>query len=327
MAVAEAQAGILGVGKYVPDRVITNEWFTSFLDTSDEWITQRTGIKERRYAREDEFTSDMGAAAAKSAITAAGLEPKDIDYILVATATPDNQFPSTASRITSLLGIRGTAGCDISTACSGFVYGVELASALVNAGKYRNVLVIGAEKLSSIANFEDRSTCVLFGDGAGAAVVGKGGHQILDTRCYTLFDYEALHLAAGGSRMPPTEEAIARRDHKIRMNGRDVYRFVVSSCVDIMTEAMTKNRVNPADISLFIPHQANANMLEFAAGKAGIPGDRVYLNIHKYGNSSSASIPIALAEAVTEGRISDGQLMLLLGFGGGLSSGYALIRW
>jgi len=327
MAVERDRAGILGVGKYVPDRVVDNEWFTSFLDTSDEWITERTGIKERRYARDDEYTSDMGAEAAKVAVANAGLTLKDIDYILVATATPDNQFPSTASRITNLLGIRGIAGCDISTACSGFVYGLELASALVESGKYKHVLVIGAEKLSAISNYEDRTTCVLFGDGSGAAVVGMGGHTILDTRCYTLFDYDALHLAAGGCRMPPTEEALARRDHKIRMNGRDVYRFVVSSCVEIMKEAMSKNSVAPTDISLFVPHQANSNMLEFAAGKAGIPGDRVYLNIQKYGNTSSASIPMALAEAVSEGRIKKGELMLLLGFGGGLSSGYALIRW
>jgi 3-oxoacyl-[acyl-carrier-protein] synthase-3 len=168
---------------------------------------------------------------------------------------------------------------------------------------------------------------VLFGDGSGAAVVGMGGHTILDTRCYTLFDYDALHQAAGGCRMPATAETIANHDHKIRMNGRDVYRFVVSSCVEIMKEAMTKNSVAPTDISLFVPHQANSNMLEFAAGKAGIPGDRVYLNIQKYGNTSSASIPMALAEAVGEGRIKQGELMLLLGFGGGLSSGYALIRW
>lgn len=321
------RAGILGVGRYVPERVITNDWFAGFLDTSDEWITTRTGIKERRYARDDEYTSDMAAAAARAAVAHAGLEPKDIDYILLATATPDNQFPSTASRVSDMLGIRGTAGCDISTACTGFVYGLELGSALVQCGKYRHVLVIGAEKLSAISNFTDRTTCVLFGDGSGAAVVGRDGHEVIDTRCYTLFDYDALHQAAGGCRMPATAETIANHDHKIRMNGRDVYRFVVSSCVEIMQEAMQKNRVDPTDVKLFIPHQANANMLEFAAGKAGIPADRIFLNIHKYGNTSSASIPMAMAEAVEEGRLSKGDLLLLLGFGGGLSSGYALIRW
>lgn len=312
---------------HVPERVVNNDWFTSFLDTSDEWITERTGIKERRYAADDEFTSDLGAAALKAAAKNAGMSLSELDYIILATATPDNQFPSTASRITDMLGIRGTAGIDISTACSGFVYGLELGAALVEAGKYRRVGVIGAEKLSAISNFADRTTCVLFGDGAGAAIIGMGGHRVLDTRCYTHFDYDALHLAGGGSRMPMNEERLANCDNKIRMNGRDVYRFVVSSCVDIMKQAMEKNDISPTDIKLFIPHQANSNMLEFAAGKAGIPADRIFLNIHKYGNTSSASIPMALSEAVAEGRLQSGDLLLLLGFGGGLSSGYSLIRW
>jgi len=321
------KAGILGVGKYAPARVVPNEWFTTIVDTSDEWIRQRSGIVERRFAADDEFTSDLAFAAANAALKDAQLEAKDIDYVLIATASPDNQFPSTACRLTNMLGIRGTAAVDISTACAGFVYGMEMATALVNAGKYQRVLLLGAEKLSAITNFEDRSTCVLLADGAGAAIIGDGGREVLDTRCYSHFDYDALHLAAGGSRQPITPEGILRGDNKVRMNGRDVYRFVVSSCVDIMKQAMTKNKISPEDIALFIPHQANANMLEFAADKAGIPKDRVYLNIHKYGNTSSASIPLALAEAVEEGRLAKGDLLLLLGFGGGLSSGYSLIRW
>jgi 3-oxoacyl-[acyl-carrier-protein] synthase-3 len=324
----EAQrAGILGTGKYVPERVITNEWFTTFLDTSDEWIFERTGIKERRYAREDEYTSDMAAAAARAAVKNAGLELKDIDYILIGTATPDNQFPSTACRVGHMLGIDGVGAIDVSTACSGFVYGLELATALVNSGLYKNVLAIGAEKLSAISDFSDRTTCVLFGDGAGAAVVGRGGHEILNTRCSTAFNYEALHLKAGGSRCPAGPKTYENKEHYIRMNGREVYRFVVSSCVEMMNEAIARAGIKPSDIALFVPHQANANMLEFAAEKAGIPADRIFLNIQKYGNSSSASIPMALTEAIEEGRVKKGDLVLLLGFGGGLSSGYALIRW
>src|SRR5690606_29194893 len=221
-------------------RVVPNEWFTTIVDTSDEWIRQRSGIVERRFAADDEFTSDMAAAAARAALENAGFEPKDVDYILIATASPDNQFPSTASRVGNMLAMRGAAALDMSTACAGFVYGMELATALVNAGKYRRVLLIGAEKLSAITNFSDRTTCVLLADGAGAAVIGDGGSHVMDTRCYAHFDFDALNQAAGGCRMPVTPEAIEQGLNKVRMNGREVYRFVVSSCVEIMKYAMAK---------------------------------------------------------------------------------------
>lgn len=324
---SEARAGILGTGMFVPERVMTNAEMAKIVDTSDEWITQRTGIKERRYVADDVFTSDLATEAAKIAIANAGLEPKNIDYILIGTATPDNSFPNTANYVTKNLDIIGTPALDISTACSGFMYGLELATALVNAGNYPRVLVMGAETLTKITNFKDRTTCVLFGDGAGAAVIGRGGHEVMATRCYSHFNYDALNRATSGMRKFPTTDSIEAGDQYIRMNGREVYRFVVSSCVEMLEEALKSNDLSPEDIDLFIPHQANAVMLEFVKKKVGLTNARMFINIDKYGNTSSASIPMALHDAVRSGEVEKGQLVLLMGFGGGLSSGYAIIRW
>ncbi|MCA8939804.1 MAG: ketoacyl-ACP synthase III [Planctomycetes bacterium] len=324
---SEIRAGILGTGMFVPDRVVTNDDMAKIVDTSDEWITERTGIKERRFAADDVFTSDLATEAAKIAIANAGLTAKDIDYILVGTASPDNSFPNTANYITKNLDVIGTPALDVSTACSGFIYCLELATSLVNSGKYRNVLALGAETLSKITDFRDRSTCVLFGDGAGAVVIGNGGHEVIATKCYSHFNYDALNRPSSGMRIMPSTENIEEGYQYIRMNGREVYRFVVSTCVEMLAEALESNNLKPEQIDLFIPHQANAVMLDFAKKKVGLENARMVININKYGNTSSASIPMALAETVDANEIKEGELVLLMGFGGGLSSGYAIVRW
>ncbi|MCK6438598.1 MAG: ketoacyl-ACP synthase III [Planctomycetes bacterium] len=327
MSDTKTHVGFLGVGSYAPERIVTNDDFAKTLDTSDEWIFSRTGIRERRFARDDEFTSDMGAAAARKALADAGLTVNDVDYVLVGTATPDNMFPSTAGWVTKLLGITDVGALDVSTACTGFIYVCEIASALIESGKYERILCIGADKLSTIANMKDRATCVLFGDAAGAAVIGKGGHRIVNSRCTCDFNYEALYLPAGGARMPVNHEVIERGDQYIHMNGREVYRFVVDKFVELTKECLERAKLKPADIALYIPHQANRVMLEFAVQKAGISTDKLFLNIDRYGNTSSASIPVALDEARQQGRIRPGDNVLLMGFGGGLSSGYMLLQW
>lgn len=327
MAAPHQAAGILGIGAYAPAKVLTNADLAKIVDTSDEWIFSRTGIRERRIAADGEFTSDLAKQAAARAIADAGLEAKDIEYILLATACPDNPFPNTASWVSKALGITDVGCLDISTACSGFVYALELAGALVDSGRYKRVLAIGAEKLSAITDYTDRGTCVLFGDGAGAAVVGQGGHRLVCSRSTCDFNYDALHIKSGGARSPFTHEAIEKHEHCIRMNGREVYRFVVDKMVGLTKEALDRAGLKPTDVALFVPHQANSNMLEYAADKAGIPRDRLFVNIERYGNTSGASVPMALDEAVKAGRVKKGDYVLLVAFGGGLSSAYSVIQW
>ncbi len=319
--------GILGVGSYTPERIVTNDHLSELMDTSDEWIFSRTGIRERRYAQDQEFTSDMGYQAALEALKDADCSPDQIDYVLVGTASPDNALPSTAARICNLLGIKGPAALDISTACSGFVYSLELAHALILAGKYQKILVIGSDKLTSISDFTDRTTSVLFGDAAGAAVIGRGGHEIIETCSTCDYNYDALYIKSGGARDPAKPTPSENFDPYIRMNGREVYRFVVSKGVELVGFALDKANLKPEDIDLFIPHQANSVMLEYMTEKVGIPKDKLFLNIEKYGNTSSASVPLALDEAVKTGRLKKNDLVLLLAFGGGLSASYGLVRW
>jgi len=327
MAVNNNIAGILGLGSYAPEKVLTNDDLSKIVDTSDEWIFTRTGIRERRIARPDQYTSDLAYEAAKRALANAGLKPSDVGYILVGTACPDTPFPNTAAWVSKALGITDVGCLDISTACSGFAYALELAASLVDCGRYKHVLAIGAEKLSAITDYTDRGTCVLFGDGAGAAVVGAGGHRIITSRSTCDFNYDALHIKHGGSRAPHTHESIEKNGHCIRMNGREVYRFVVDKMVTLTKEALDRAGLKPEDIALFVPHQANAYMLEYAADKAGIPRDRLFMNIEKFGNTSGASVPMALDEAVQTGRVKKGDYVLLVAFGGGLSSGYSLVQW
>lgn len=327
------KAGIVGFGSYAPERIVTNDELSTIMDTSDEWITERTGIKERRWAAPEEYTSTMAVKAIRNACAMADLPISDIEYILLATATPDMRFPNTAAWASNELGLRGNAALDVSTACAGFLYSLEIAKGLVASGIYKNVVAVGAEKLTSILDLEDRATAVLFGDGAGAAVVapvaddGSNGHEIVASRSFCDFNWEALYLKGPGARFPMTNKSFEEKHCMIRMNGREVYRFVVSECVDMMKHAMKEAGITADDIALFIPHQANANMLEFAANKAGIPKERMFLNIHKYGNTSSASVPLAMVEANQQGLLKKGDLVFMIAFGGGLSSSYTLLRW
>ncbi|MCC7509364.1 MAG: ketoacyl-ACP synthase III [Planctomycetes bacterium] len=322
-------AGILSIGAYVPERVVTNDDLAKVVDTNDEWIFQRTGIRERRIARPDEYTSDMAIHAVRQALERADMKPTDVEYILVATASPDNTFPNTACWVQKGLEMGDIPSLDISTACAGFVYGLELAAALVNTDSYRNVLVIGAEKLSSVTNFTDRGSCILFADGAGAALVTRtrGLGTVLCSRNGARYDYDALNIAAGGSRMPASHETVEKNMHTIALKGRAVYKFAVQKFMEMSQEACKRGGISPDQIALVVPHQANVNIIESAMGRVGIGMDRVLINLDRFGNTSSASIPIALDEALHNGRIKRGDYVLLLAFGGGLSWGYNLIRW
>lgn len=326
---SEQRAGILSIGAYVPERVVTNDEMSEIVDTSDEWIFQRTGIRERRFAGENEYTSDMALEATKLALERAEMKPTDIDYIIVATASPDNTFPNTACWVQQGLQMGDIPALDISTACAGFVYAMELAAALVNTDTYKNVLVIGAEKLSSITNFTDRGSCILFADGAGAAVVTKTDNKgrIVCTRNGARFDYDALNVAAGGSRMPASHETVEKNMHTIALKGRTVYKFAVQKFQEMAEEACKRANITPDDVALVVPHQANVNIIESAMKRVGIDMDRVLINLDRFGNTSSASIPIALQEALDTGRVKRGDFLLFEAFGGGLSWGYNLIKW
>lgn len=323
------RAGIASIGSYVPERVMTNDDLAKIVDTNDEWIFQRTGIRERRIARPDEYTSDMAIHAAKKALERAELSPADIDYILVATASPDNTFPNTACWVQKGMGMGDVPALDISTACAGFVYALELGAALVNTEAYKNVLVIGAEKLSAITNYTDRGSCILFADGAGAAVVTltEGTGTVVCSRNGARFDYDALNVAAGGSRLPASHDTVEKNMHTIALKGRTVYKFAVQKFEEMAREACARAGITPEQVALVVPHQANVNIIESAMGRVGIPLDRVVINMDRLGNTSSASVPIAFDEALSAGRIKRGDYVLLEAFGGGLSWGYNLIKW
>ncbi len=323
------KAGILGLGKYLPEKRLTNKDLERIVDTTDEWIFTRTGIKERRIARDDEATSDMATEAARKALSAAGLEAKDIDLIIVATITPDMFFPATACLVQEKIGARQVPAFDISVACSGFIYGLSIANQFISSGTYKHALVIAAEKLSSITDWTDRSTCVLFGDGAGAAVLGpveKGGilsmHLGADGK-----QGDLIKLPAGGSRIPASRKSVEDKLHFIKMNGAELFKHAVRIMADAALEATRPLGLKADDLNLVIPHQANIRILNAAAKRMGLSQDKIYLNIEKYGNMSAASSAVALVEAVEEGRIKKGDKILLDAFGGGLTWGAIVIEW
>ncbi len=322
-------AGIVGVGAYVPQRVVTNDDLSKIVDTSDEWIYSRTGIRERRFARDDEYTSDMALAAAKLALSRAEIKPSEVDYFIVATASPDNTFPNTACWVQKGLGYEGAACIDISTACSGFVYGLQQGAALVNSGESQVCVVIGAEKLSAITNFKDRGSCILFADGAGAVVLRRSQDKgrIVCSRMGSAFDFDALAVPAGGCRMPASHQTVDENAHKIAMKGRATYQTAVRKFAEMAMEACKRGNIAPEQLSWVVPHQANEHIIVSAMERANVPKEKIVMNLERYGNTSSASIPIALDEAVSDGRIQRGQYVLLMGFGGGLSWGYNLIKW
>lgn len=308
--------GVLGLGHYVPEKVVTNHDLEKIVDTNDQWIRSRTGIEERRIAEDDMDTSDMALLAAKNAIEDAELKPEDIDLILVATVTPDTPFPSVACIIQDRLGATNAAGMDIGAACAGFMYGMVTAKQFIETKAYKHVLVVGVEKLSKITNWSDRGTCVLFGDGAGAAVLG----QVSEGKGILSFELGAN--GAGGKELYQDKET-----GHIFMNGREVFKFAVrqmpESSVNVIKDAGYKEE----DVDYLIPHQANIRIMEAARQRLGISDDKMAKTIKKYGNNSAASIPIALSESVRDGKIKDNDLIVLVGFGGGLTWGALAIRW
>ena len=326
----DKKVGIIGLGKYLPDTILTNSDLEKMVDTSDEWIVKRTGIKERRIARDDEATSDMALCAAKQALKSAKLKPEDIDLIIVATITPDMFFPSTACIVQQRLGINNIPAFDINVACSGFMYGIAIASQFIKCGTYKHVLIIAAEKMSSITDWSDRSTCVLMGDGAGAAVLG----EVEDNGILSVYlgadgsKGDLLKMPAGGSRIPATIQSVEARLHYMKMNGNELFKYAVKLMADAARHVTEPLGLKGEDIDLVIPHQANIRILNAVAKRMGIdPSKKVYLNIAKYGNMSAASSAVALAEAVEEGRIKKGDIILLDAFGAGLTWGAILIKW
>ena len=322
-------AGILGTGSYTPSRVLTNFDLEKMVDTTDEWIRTRTGIVERRIADPDVATSDLALPAAQAALEQAQVDVSDIDLIMVGTVTPDTIFPCTASILQQKLGVK-TAAFDILVGCTGFVYGVAVAGEMIASGAYDHILVIGAETLSRIADWEDRSTCVLFGDAAGAAVVGPvpEGRGILS---YSLgndgTNADALKIPAGGSRLPASAETVANRLHYLTMNGPEVFKFAVRSMTESGEEVVSRAGLTMKDIDLVIPHQANLRIIDAAAKRLNIPYERFVCNLERYGNTSAATIPLALDEVHREGRIKPGDLILLSSFGAGMSWASMVLRW
>lgn len=322
--------GILGTGKYVPDRVLTNQQLEQMVETNDEWITSRTGIKERRIASETQASSDLAYEAAVKALAAANVAAEDLDLIVVATITPDMAFPSTACILQEKLGAKKAAAFDLSAACSGFIYGLANASSLIATGMYRHALVVGAECLSKITDYTDRNTCILFGDGAGAVVLG----EVPEGRGFRSFELgadgsggELLRISGGGSRNPASHTSIDEKLHYIYMAGRDVFKFAVRIMGTAAEEALRKAGLGKEDVDLLVPHQANIRIIQSALERLELPEDKCVVNVDKYGNVSAASIPIALAEAVEEGRVSEGDVIVLVGFGGGLTWGASALIW
>ncbi|OQB16578.1 MAG: 3-oxoacyl-(acyl-carrier-protein) synthase 3 [Candidatus Omnitrophica bacterium ADurb.Bin205] len=323
------RVGIIGVGEYLPDRILTNHDLEKMVDTTDEWITTRTGIKERRIASDNEAVSDLAIKAAREALKDAKLDSKDLDLIILATVTGDMPFPSTASIVQNALSAEHAAAFDISAACAGFVYALSIAQQFISSGAYKNALVIGAEKLSAVTDFKDRNTCVLLGDGAGACVVSEvkdGG--ILST--YLGCDgsnMKLLNMPAGGSRMPASHETVDSRMHYLKMRGNELFKIAVKSMTMAAQKVLEQAGLTFRDVDLIVPHQANSRIIMAVAKKLGIPEDRIYLNIEKYGNMSSASTVTALVEAVKEGRVKKGDIILLDAFGAGLVWGASIIKW
>ena len=329
---ANPRARIAGTGKYVPERVRTNHDLEKLVDTSDAWILARTGIRERRVAADGEFTSDMAAAAARQALAAAGLQATDLDLIIICTVTPDMPLPSTAMFVQRKIGARPDCpGFDLGAACAGFIYGLSVANQFISAGGAKHVLVVGVELLSRVVNWTDRGTCILFGDGAGAVVVSAShddGRGILSTHLFADGSLaEVLNIPAGGSANPATQETVAAGLHLVHMLGSEIFKVAVRNLSSASVVALEANGLTADDVDWVIPHQANLRILDVVAKRCGIPMERFFLNIEKYGNTSSASIPIALDEAVRGGHVKPGQTLLFCALGGGIAWGSAIIRW
>lgn len=324
------RAGILGTGHSYPEGILTNADLAEIVDTSDEWITTRTGIKQRRKAAPGEYTSLFAVRAARQAIERARLDPTDIDLLLCATVTPDQILPSTGCIIQAELGANNAAAMDIVAACSGFLYGVSMANSMIQTGQVRHAVVVGAEILTQYVDYTDRQTCVLFGDGAGAAVLGPAdsGRGILASKIKSDGRYEEqLFSPGGGTRRKPTAETLAAGDHFFKMRGNELFKVAVRSMAEISREVLEMAGKKSDEIDLFIPHQANQRITEAVADRLNVDMEKVYSNIAVHGNTSSASIPIALDECVEAGRIKEGDLVLMASFGGGVTWGAVLVQW
>jgi len=328
-ATSNGRVSITGIGANAPERVMKNDELAQIVDTSDEWIVERTGIRERRVAAPDEALSDIARPAAEAALEQAGLQASAVDLIVVATVTPDMLFPSTGAILAEQLGAKDAAAYDLSAGCTGFVYAIAQAHGMIASGLVEQALVVGGDVLSKIVDWEDRSTCVLFGDGAGAVVLervrdggflgfelgadGSGGPQ--------------LYMPAGGSRAPATAETVAERQHFAKMNGREVFKFATRVLVDSAEKVLDECGVPVEEVDVYVPHQANVRIIDHARKKLGIPEERTVVNVDRFGNTSSGSIPLALGDAENDGRLKEGEMVLMTGMGAGLTWGSALIEW
>jgi 3-oxoacyl-[acyl-carrier-protein] synthase-3 len=323
-------ARITGIGHYLPEKVLTNFDFEKMVDTSDEWIVTRTGIRERRFAAPGEATSDMAFEAAKIALDDAGVDAKDLDVIMIATVTPDQKLPSAACLLQDKLGAKKAAAFDLVAACSGFIYGLSIASSMIAVGRAKKILLIGGETLSTIIDYEDRATCVLFGDGAGAAVIEEGdpGEGILSTFMQSDGgEGELLYIPAGGSKIPLTADNINDKEHYVKMKGDGLFKYAVRAMVDAAKRTLKEADLKSEDIDFLIPHQANIRIIEGVRKRLKLEKEQVVVNIDRIGNTSAASIPIALAELKDGGTLERGNLVMMVAFGGGLTWGAALIKY
>jgi 3-oxoacyl-[acyl-carrier-protein] synthase-3 len=324
------RVGIAGTGSYVPERVVPNSYFEKIVDTSDEWIVQRTGIRERRYVADGEATSDMAVIAGRRALESAGVAPEELDLIVVGTVTPDQMIPACSALIQHRLGAKNAGAFDCNSACTGFLTALCIAEAYVASGRARRVLAIGAESLSRISDMQDRTSCILFGDGAGAVVLApeedcKQGEILKTRQGADGSGYDLIYMLAGGSRKPATLETVQAREHFIRLNGREVFRFAVNRMGDLIEEMIEGHTYD--DLCLVVPHQVNKRIIDSALQRLGWNDEKVMVNIQHYGNTSSATVPVALDEARRAGRLVTGKLVILVAFGAGLTWGGVLIRW
>ncbi|TLD42167.1 MAG: 3-oxoacyl-[acyl-carrier-protein] synthase, KASIII [Candidatus Jettenia ecosi] len=324
------RASITGIGSYLPGKILTNYDLEKLVETSNDWIIQRTGIKERHIVENGVITSDLAAQASIYAMEDAGVAPQDLDMIITSTITPDHIFPSTSCYIQQKLGATRAGAFDILAACAGFIYALAVGESFVNSGAIKTALVVGAECLSKITDYTDRSTCVLFGDGAGAVIIQKNPakHEILSTRLAADGSQaDVLIMPGGGAKNPASLESIQQRAHYIQFRGKEVFKLAINNITNLILETADENGLKLADIDLIIPHQSNLRIIEATMEKLGLPMEKAFVNIDKYGNTSSASIPIAINEARKEGRLKKGDVVMLVAFGGGLTWGSSIIRW
>ena len=324
------RASITGIGSYLPSKVLTNYDLEKMVDTSNDWIIQRTGIKERRIVENGVTTSDIATQASLRAMEDAGVSPKDLDMIITSTITPDHIFPSTSCYIQQKIGSTRACAFDILAACAGFIYALSIGQSFINSGAMKTVLVVGAECLSKITDYTDRATCVLFGDGAGAVILQRDPvkHEILSSRLAADgSEADVLIMPGGGARNPASLESVQQRLHYIQFRGKEVFKLAINNITNLILETARENGLTLDDIDLIIPHQSNLRIIEATMEKLGLPMEKAFVNIDKYGNTSSASVPIAIDEARKEGRLRKGNIVMLVAFGGGLTWGSSVIRW